>query len=74
MSTTRSAKDKVTGLFTVKCFDYSGCLVYQEDFANVQDADKAAAIAERRMMFASIAFPQAINDMSDDELLAALNS
>jgi hypothetical protein len=76
---TRSAKNKTTGLFAVLCWDWNGAEFFRGQFASVQEADHAAADAERRMTLAMqrpASAPLSLDEilMSDDELLAALTA
>lgn len=73
----RSAKNKITGKFTVTVFDWNGAECFRGEFDNVNDADRAAEREERcmtlRMQMPADA-PKSIDDilMSDDDLLKAL--
>jgi len=73
---TRSAKNKVTGKFTVTVFDWNGVECYRGDFDTMQDADRAAQQEERAMTtrMQAPAASLSLNEilMSDDELLAEL--
>lgn len=76
---TRSARNKETGLFTVECFDWNGNLFFQGQFADMHEADRAGADAERRMTLMMQAGPRTalddiLDQMDDDELLAELGA
>lgn len=75
---TRS-RDKETGTFSYKVWDWNGDLYAEEgDFVDHQECDKQAELAERRMTLEMqsgekpMTIDDVIQDMSDDELLAEL--
>jgi hypothetical protein len=75
---TRSAKNKVTGKFTVTVWDWNGAECFRGDFDDMHEADRAAEREERAMtlrmqMPADAATPLDDILMTDDELLAALS-
>ena len=75
---TRSAKSKDTGLFTVTVWDWKGAEYFRGEFADLAQAELAAATHERQMtmkMMAGDAAPLTLDDLlTDDELVAALES
>lgn len=68
---TRSAKDKITGKFTVTVTDWNGDLCFVGEFDDVREADRAAA-REERLMTLRMQNPVESVEMTDDELLAEL--
>jgi len=69
---TRSAKNKITGKFTVTVTDWNGVECFRGEFDSLNDADRAAEYEERAMML-RMQMPLAdTGEMSDDELLAEL--
>jgi hypothetical protein len=76
---TRSAKSKEAGKFTVTVWDWNGTEFFRGNFADLAEADEAAAIQERRMtvkMQSGEVAPLTMAEllMSDDELLAELTA
>lgn len=75
---TRSAKNKETGLLTVTVWDWNGAVFFQGEFADLAEANAAAANQERLMTLKmqAGAAPLTMDEilMSDDELLAALTA
>lgn len=83
---TRSAKNKITGKFTVTVTDWNGAECFRGEFADVIEAERAASREERTMTLRMQATPDgqsavryfdaidAGDDMTDDELLAALGA
>jgi hypothetical protein len=83
---TRSTKSKITGKFTVTVIDWNGVECFRGEFADVIDAERAAAREERAMTLrmqqtadgqgAARYFDamEADDTMTDDELLAALGA
>lgn len=73
---TRSARNKITGKFTVTVIDWNGIECFRGEFDNMADADRAATHEERAMTIRmqTPADAPTLDDilMSDDELLAAL--
>lgn len=70
----RSAKNPITGKFTVECIDWNGAEFFKGEFSSVADADRAGEDAERRMTMAMQMPVEASTqvDLSDDDLLAEL--
>ncbi len=72
---TRSAKNKVTGKFTVTVWDWNGAVCFRGEFDDMHDADRAAEREERAMTLRAQA-PQSLDEifaeMDDDALLAEL--
>lgn len=56
---TRSAKNKITGKFTVTVIDWNGVECFRGEFANMIDAERAAQREERAMTMRMQATPQA---------------
>ena len=69
---TRSAANRITGLMTVVCTDWSGKEFYRGEFSSLADANEAGANAERAMTNVMNACDPIDCDISDDELLAEL--
>jgi len=73
---TRSAKNKETGLMTVVCTDWNGQEFFRGEFADLAEAEKAGADAERRMTNAMMKPTDDLSDeiaaMSVDDLYAEL--
>lgn len=73
---TRSAKNKITGKFTVVVTDWNGTECFRGEFDDMNEADRAAESEERamtgRMQMQDA--PISLNEilMSDDELLVEL--
>lgn len=72
---TRSAQNKVTGLMTVVCTDWTGAEFFRGEFSDLHEAEKAGQDAERRMT-SQMQSAEAVSEitMTDDELLAELLS
>ena len=68
---TRSAKNKITGKFTVVVTDWNGVECFRGEFDDMHEADRAAEREERAMTLQMPA-PAGV-DMTDDELLAELS-
>lgn len=80
---TRSAKNKLTGKFTVTVWDWNGVECFRGEFDDVIDADRAAQREERAMTLrmtqtpngesARRYFDSIEDEMSDDDLLNLLS-
>lgn len=68
---TRSAKNKITGKFTVVVTDWNGVECFRGEFDDMHEADRAAEREERAMTLRMPAIADV--SMTDDELLAELN-
>jgi hypothetical protein len=69
---TRSAKNKVTGKFTVTVTDWNGVECFRGEFDDMHEADMVAA-REERMMTLRMQMPAPTGcGMTDAELLAEL--
>lgn len=73
---TRSAKDKITGKFTVTVWDFDGNVYFKGEFDNVAEADRAAEEAERRMTMDRMTggLTPEIEAMTIEEILAELEN
>lgn len=69
---TRSAKNKITGKFTVVVTDWNGVECFRGEFDDMHEADRAAEREERAMTLRMQMPAIADVDMTDDELLAEL--
>lgn len=71
---TRSAKNKVTGKFTVTVWDWDGTECFRGEFDDMRTADQAAEREERAMTLHMQMPPLSLEDeMSDDDLLNLLS-
>ena len=65
---TRSAKQE-NGTFSITVYNQDGSVYLQQDgFTSTVEADKAAELAQRNVLFGEPELPE----MSDDEILAEL--
>lgn len=65
---TRSAKQE-NGTFAITVYNQDGSVYLQQDgFTTPAEADKAAELAQRKVLFGELELPE----MSDDEILAEL--
>ncbi len=73
---TRSAK-KADNTFSITVWDNDGAVYLQQDgFSTAQEADKAAELAQRQVLFGrpEYSLDDVFAEMDDDELLAQLGA
>lgn len=76
MSHVRGKDQNNAGKFAFTCYDWQGNIFREQGgFNTAQEADRAAANAEREMTFAAMT-PQVNDDfeLTDDEILAILGA
>lgn len=66
---TRSAKDKITGKFTVTVWDFDGNVYFTGEFDDMAEADRVAAEKERE-----VTLDPATANMTIEEILAELEA